>query len=123
MGPSCPHPHPQSQPHPQPLNLPETKKAEIVNLLVLGTTSIGKIPKISAPSQNILYPLPLFEIGPYRQKLQNCVPNSNYKVNFFFSKFQPLSPISSESRTSPILSIEVAPYPVQYTFQIFLTYN
>ena len=75
----------------------------------LGATSIEKIPKISASGRNFLDLLPpLFEKGPYRRKRRYFVPNSNYKVRFFQS-FKPLPPISSESRTSPILSIEVAP--------------
>ena len=74
----------------------------------LGATSIEKIPKISASDRNIRDPSPLFEKGPYRQKHEFFVPNRNYNVHLFFNISTP-SPISSESQTSPILSIEVAP--------------
>ena len=67
-----------------------------------------KIPKISASCRNFLDPLPLFKKGPYRQKHRYFVPNGNYKV-CFFQNFKPPSPISPESWTSPIFTIEVAP--------------
>ena len=53
-------------------------------------------------------PPPLFEKGLYRRKRRYFVPNSNCKVRFF-QNFNPPSPISEKSRTSPILLIEVAP--------------
>ena len=57
---------------------------------------------------------PLFEKGPYQQKCQYFVPNCNHKVDFLFKFSTPPSPISSESQTSTILSIEVAPYRSQF---------
>ena len=52
----------------------------------LGATSIEKIQKISASGRNFLDPLPtLFEKGPYRRKRRYFVPNSNYKVRFFWT--------------------------------------
>ena len=76
----------------------------------LGATSIEKIPKISASGRNFLDPLPpLFEKGPYRWKRRYFVPNSNYKVQFFFEILTPPPPISPESQTSLIFTIEVAP--------------
>ena len=72
----------------------------------LGATSIEKITKISASGRNFLDPLPpLFEKSP-------TVGISCLIVIIKFGFFRvsnPSPPISSESRTSPILSIEVAP--------------
>ena len=49
-----------------------------------------------------------FDVWWFNRKYWYFVPKSNCKVHFF-SQFQHPSPISSESWTSPILSIEVAP--------------
>ena len=57
---------------------------------------------------------PLFEKGPSQQKCWYFVPNCNHKVHFLFKFSTPPSPISSESQTSTILSIEVAPYRSQF---------
>ena len=79
-------------------------------LYVLGATSIEKSLKSSASGRNFLDPSP-----PYSKKgpTDENVGISYLKViiKFGFSEFQtPPPPISSESRTSLILSIEVAPY-------------
>ena len=74
-----------------------------LSLTPLGATSIKKKPK----KFGFWTPPPLLEKGPYQRKCWYFVPNSNYKVRFFQS-FNP-PPISSESRTSPIFTIEVAP--------------
>ena len=59
-------------------------------------------PKFSRP------PPPLLEKGPYQRKCRYFVPNSNYKVRFFETSNIP-PPISPESQTSPIFTIEVDP--------------
>ena len=54
-------------------------------------------------------PSPLLEKGPYRWKRWYFVPNSNYKVCFFFEISTPSPPILPENQTSPIFTIEMAP--------------
>ena len=74
-----------------------------------GATSIEKIPKISASGRNFLDPLPpSSKKGPTDENVGISYLIVIIKFGFFRVS-NPSPPISSESRTSPILSIEVAP--------------
>ena len=83
---------------------------EKTSALSLGATSIEKITKISAFGRNCLDPSPpLFEKGPTDENVG--ISYLIVIIKFvFFEIFTAPPPISSEGRTSPILSIEVAPY-------------
>ena len=88
----------------------KTLKRDIAHLM-LGATSIEKIPKISASGQYFLDPsLPLFKKDPHDKNIGILYPIVIVKLSFFFKISDPPSLISSESRTSLILLIEVAPY-------------
>ena len=81
--------------------------------IILGATSIEKITKISASGRNFLDPLPpLFEKGPTDENVGISYLIVIIKFGFF-EIFTPPPPISSESRTSPIFTIEVAPNNTQ----------
>ena len=80
-----------------------------IDYKLLGATSIEKIPKISASGQNFLDPLPpSSKKGPTDENVGISYLIVIIKFGFFRVS-NPSPPISSESRTSPILSIEVAP--------------
>ena len=86
----------------------------------LVATSIEKIPKISATGQNFLNPLPpSSKKGPTDENVGISYLIVIIKFGFFRVS-NPSPPISSESRTSPILSIEVAPKE-KLTFKTFGT--
>ena len=77
--------------------------------VALGATSIEKIPKISASGRDFLDPLPpSSKRGPTDENIGISYLIVILKFGFFETSV-PSPPISSESRTSPILSIEVAP--------------
>ena len=70
-------------------------------------TSIEKIPKISASGRNFLDPLPpSLKKGPTDKN----VGISYLIIKFSFFEISTPPPNSPESRTSPIFTIEVAPY-------------
>ena len=79
---------------------------------LLGATSIEKNPKNFSFWPKLFWPPPpLFEKGLYRRKRRYFVPNNNYKIQFFQNFIPPISP---ESQTSLIFTIETTHPPLTF---------